>query len=503
MEAGETTVAVIGTGVMGRGIAQIAAAAGVPVLLYDQSPGAVENALDFTIRQLKRQVEKGQLTRPAMDLAASRLIAVDALGELARADIVIEAVVEDMATKRALFAALEQVVSPTAILATNTSSLSVTAVARDCVNPGRVVGYHFFNPVPLLKVVEVIPGLRTDAAAVRALCRLAIRMGHRPIEAQDSPGFLVNHIGRGLSTEGLRIVQEGIASPDQVDRLLREAAGFRMGPFQLFDLTGMDVSINVLEQIYAQFHQDARYRPSYLARRQVDAGLFGRKTGQGWYRYTEGVIEETSDESVPAAPPRSVWVARTDAATLSWLRDLIDGAGWPLDDGVNPSDESLCLVTPIGADATTTSVRLGLDASRTVAVDCLSARGGRRTAMTTAATHAPFRDAARHLLSTGPGVTMIHDSPGFVIPRIVATVVNIGCEIAQQRIARPDDIDAGARLGLGYPLGPLELGDAWGARVILQILEDMHAFYGDPRYRPAPWLKRRAILGLSLKFDEA
>jgi 3-hydroxybutyryl-CoA dehydrogenase len=503
MKTSEPVIAVIGTGIMGRGIAQIATTSGLSVLLHDQSPSALESAVTFVIQQLERQVAKGKLTRAAGDLAISHLRPVSSPEELAGADIVIEAIAEDLAMKRALFATLEKIVSPAAILATNTSSLSVTSIARECAAPERVAGYHFFNPAPLMKVVEVIPGLRTDPSVIDALSRLAVRMGHRPIEAQDSPGFLINHIGRGLSTEGLRIVQEGIARPDQVDRLMRESAGFRMGPFQLLDLTGMDISINVMEQIYAAFHQEPRYRPSYLARRQVDAGLFGRKTGQGWYRYRDGVAEETPEEPAPSATPCPVWIEQTDPDAAAWLSELVAAAGWPLDAGATPNSESLCLVTPIGTDATITSVRLGLDATRTVAVDSLSMRGRRRTAMTTAVTDGAFRDAARHLLSPGPGVTMIHDSPGFIVPRIVATIVNIGCEIAQQRIASPDDIDAGARLGLGYPSGPLELGDAWNPRVILQILEEMSAFYGDPRFRPSPWLKRRALLGRSLKTAEA
>jgi 3-hydroxybutyryl-CoA dehydrogenase len=502
MEESDHVIAVIGAGVMGRGIAQIAAAAGLPVLLFDQSVEAVQSALGFVTRQLDRQIDKGNLSRTEGEQAIARLRPVSTLEALSDADIVIEAIAEDLSIKRSLFAELEKIVSPTAILATNTSSLSVTTIARECARPDRVAGYHFFNPVPLMKVVEVIPGLRTDPSVINTLCRLAVRMGHRPLSAVDSPGFLVNHIGRGLSTEGLRIVQEGIARPDQVDRLVREAGGFRMGPFELFDLTGMDVSLNVMEQIYSQFHHEPRYRPSYLARRQVDGGLLGKKTGQGWYRYANGTAEDYPEEPAPSVTARPVWVEPTNLRIAAQLRDLVATAGWPLDLGSKPEPASLCLITPLGADATTTAVRLGLDAARTIAVDCTAGHECRRTAMTTVATDPDFREATRALLSQGPGVTIIRDSPGFIVPRIVANIVNLGCDIAQQRIASPNDIDLGARLGLGYPLGPLELGDRWGPRVILQILDEMQALYGDPRYRPSPWLKRRAILGQSLKRAE-
>ncbi|HZV04660.1 MAG TPA: 3-hydroxyacyl-CoA dehydrogenase family protein [Gemmataceae bacterium] len=365
---------------------------------------------------------------------------------------------------------------------------------------GRVAGFHFFNPVPLMKVVEVIAGVRTDQTTVEGLCDLASQMGHRPIRVADSPGFLVNHAGRALATEGLRIVQEGIATVADIDRVMCEAAGFPMGPFELFDLTGMDVSAAVLEQIYAQFHHDPRFRPSYLARRQVDAGLFGRKTERGWYRYEDGALCSLAEAPMPAAEPRPVWLGPVRTGDGEWLRKIVEVAGWPVDCAAEPSPSSLCVIAPLGADATTSTVRLRVDPSRTIAIDALSGRGERRTIMPTPVTAPNFREAASALFSAdGSRVTVIHDSPGFIAQRIIAMIVNTGCDIAQQKIAAPADIDAAVRLGLGYAKGPLELGDAWGARTILTILEEMYAFYGDPRYRPSPWLRRRALLNVSLQ----
>ncbi len=493
------TIGVIGTGAMGRGICQIAAAAGLTVKLWDANADAISGARDFVARMLRRQAEKGRITADEAEAAITRLVAVDGLDDFTDADLVIEAIIEDLEVKRDLFTRLEAIVGPDCILASNTSSLSVTALAAPLERPGRVAGYHFFNPVPLMKVVEVIAATMTEEAVVEALCALAERMGHRPVRTIDSPGFLVNHAGRGLSTEGLRIVSEGIAQTHQVDDVMREAAGFRMGPFELFDLTGIDVSLKVMESIYDQFYQEPRFRPAYLARKQFAAGLFGRKTGRGFYVYEDGKKLAPPAPPVPDAAPRPVWLG----AAAEPVRDLVSALGLEVDGGERPADESLILVSPIGADATTAALEAGLDATRTVAVDPLFGLEARRTLMTTPATDPDFRDAAWAMLAgDGVPVTVIHDSPGFIAQRVVATIVNIGCEIAQARIASPDDIDAAVRLGLGYPKGPLALGDGVGGETVLEILARLHGFYGDPRYRPSPWLKRRARLGLSLTTPE-
>jgi 3-hydroxybutyryl-CoA dehydrogenase len=423
------------------------------------------------------------------------------LDELAPATMVVEAIIEDIAAKQELFRALEGVIGGDAVLATNTSSLSVTAMASACGDPRRVVGLHFFNPVPLMKVAEVIPGLRTLPAVVERARDLVREMGHRAVQAADSPGFLVNHVNRGLLTEGLRIVQEGIATVGEVDAVVRDAMGFRMGPFQLFDLTGMDVSIHVMESLYAQFYHEPRYRPAQIARRQVDGGMLGRKTGHGWYAYGD---DATTAEAVPpVTAPRPVWIDAADVASAEWLGGLIDDASWPRDAHPAPHGDSLCLIAPIGADCTTAALRLGLDPARVVAVDRLSGHARRRlTAMINPASDPSYREAACCLLSKTAPVSLINDSPGFIAQRIVAMIVNVGCDIAQQRIAAPLDIDLAARLALGYPMGPLELGDSWGAKTILRILAEMAEYYGDPRYRPSPWLKRRAMLELSLTTPE-
>lgn len=498
----DLSLAVIGTGVMGRGIAQVAAQAGIRVLLHDSRPGAAKEAKDAVSALLVRLAEKGRLDRDALARAQANLLIADSLSALAACPIVIEAVVEDLKAKRELLAALEGIVAADCLIASNTSSLSITAIAAACKHPGRVAGFHFFNPVPLMKVVEVVDGLLTAPWAGEALGALARRFGHRPVRAKDTPGFIVNHAGRGYGTEALRILGEGIAEFQDIDRILRDVAGFRLGPFELFDLTGLDVSHPVMESIYRQYYDEPRYRPSPLTGQRVNAGLFGRKSGRGFYGHAGGKQEDIPEPPAPNARPESVWVSSIDLGGK--LIELLRPLGAHIDRGPRPAAQSLCLVAPLGHDATTAALEQELDPARTVAVDCLFAQDKRRTLMTTPLTTSAMRAAAHGLLaSDGVPVTVIHDSPGFVSQRVIAQVVNIACDIAQQRIATPADIDAAVTLGLGYPQGPLAWGDAIGPEKVLRILERLLEFYGDPRYRPSPWLKRRARLGVSLLTPEA
>jgi 3-hydroxybutyryl-CoA dehydrogenase len=498
----DLSLAVIGTGVMGRGIAQIAAQAGIRALLHDSRPGAARDAKDSISGQLARLAEKGRLERDAVARAEANLVITDSREALASCPIVIEAVVEDLEAKRELFRSLENVVSGDCLMASNTSSFSITASAAACTRPERIAGFHFFNPVPLMKVVEVVDGLLTAPWVGEALAALALRCGHEPVRAKDTPGFIVNHAGRGYGTEALRILGEGIAEFHEVDRILRDCAGFRLGPFELLDLTGLDVSHPVMESIYRQYYEEPRFRPSPLTAQRVNAGLLGRKSGRGFYRHENAKQEEIPEPRAPAARPASVWVSRSGLGTR--LAELVAKLGARVDAGAQPAAQSLYLVAPVGRDATATALDEGLDPTRTLAVDCLFSTDKRRTLMTTPVTAPAIRAAAHGLLaSDGVPVSVIRDSPGFVAQRVIAQIVNIACDIAQQRIASPADIDAAVTLGLGYPRGPLAWGDALGPARILGILETLHHFYGDPRYRASPWLKRRARLGVSLLTREA
>ena len=330
----DLSLAVIGTGVMGRGIAQIAAQAGIRALLHDSRPGAARDAKESVSGQLARLAEKGRLERDALARAQANLVIADSRESLASCPIVIEAIVEDLETKRELFRSLEEIVSGDCLMASNTSSFSITAIAAACKRPERIAGFHFFNPVPLMKVVEVVDGLLTAPWVGEALAALALRCGHKPVRAKDTPGFIVNHAGRGYGTEALRILGEGIAEFHGVDRILRDCAGFRLGPFELLDLTGLDVSHPVMESIYRQYYEEPRYRPSPLTGQRVAAGLLGRKSGSGFYRYEEGRKKEIPEPPAPAARPRRVWISPIDLGEQ--LSKFVESLEVEIDSGTRP-----------------------------------------------------------------------------------------------------------------------------------------------------------------------
>ncbi|MDJ1016680.1 MAG: 3-hydroxyacyl-CoA dehydrogenase [Paracoccaceae bacterium] len=500
MSAGTDVIAVIGAGAMGRGIAQTLAGAGYTVRIFDQNPEAAEEGAAFAIKMLARAAEKGALTRNDSEAAQARIAVIGDLKELSEAEMAIEAVAEDLSVKQALFVKLEQVLPADAVLATNTSSLSVSAVASALSDPSRAVGMHFFNPVPLMRVVEVIPGLRTGSRARAAALHVAERIGYRPILCRDSPGFLINHAGRGLITEGVRIVEEGFADAADVDRVMRDACGFRMGPFELMDLTGLDISLAVMERIYDQFHQEPRYRPGAGLAARVAARLLGRKTGEGFYNFQDGQREEPPEDVPKAEPPASVWAPPEMRGDLAEASKLLEEGGVMISASERAPEEGITLVAPWGKDATSTAVALELDPVRVIAVDPFTVSRPRLTLMGTPATDPTLLDGARAaFVQAGRKVTMTKDSPGFIAQRVLAMIVNIGCEIAQMGIAAPLDIDDGVRIGLGYPEGPLAMGDTIGPERVLAILNAMQQITGDPRYRPSTWLRQRALLGQSLR----
>lgn len=492
-------MAVVGAGVMGAGIAQIAALAGVTVHLFDSREGAAQAARQGIVTTLEKLCVKGKLSEQQVQAAAQHLLVANVLAELADAQVVVEAIVENLEIKRALFADLEAVVADDCLLASNTSSLSVTAIAAQCRVPGRVGGFHFFNPVALMKIVEVIDGLKSEPWVGATLLALGERFGHTAVRAQDTPGFIVNHGGRGYGTEAMRVLNESVTDPLTLDRILREQTGFRMGPCELFDLTGLDVSHPVTESIFEQYYQESRYRPTVITRQRLEAGLLGRKVGQGFYRYVEGVQQVPDEAPAPNVKLPTVWISAARPHARDAVIDLLQRLGASIDTGLRPGPDALCLVLPLGTDATHAAIAEGLDPMRTLALDTLLPLERRRVLMTTTITAPGWRDAAHALLAAdGKPVSVIRDSAGFVAQRVLAHIVNIACDMAQQGVASPKDIDSAIRLGLGYPLGPLAWGDALGGDTVLQILDNLHDYYRDPRYRPSPWLMRRARLGLSL-----
>ena len=498
-------VGVVGAGAMGRGIAQMAVQAGCNVKLFDTSAQASEAALQSIQQQWERMAVKGKCTSDQLALWLKSINTATELDGLASCDLIIEAIVERLDVKRDVFSQLEVLVAPTTVLATNTSSLSVTAIAAGLQHPERLAGYHFFNPVPLMRLAEIIPGIKTDPTVCQRLDALTRAMGHTPVMAQDTPGFIVNHAGRAYGTEALRIVSESVSDFATIDRILRDQAGFRLGPFELMDLTALDVSHPVMESVYHQYYEEPRYRPSVITAQRLAGGIVGKKVGEGFYRYQDGVAQVPAEPATPVVeniPP--VWVS-PKAARRAELYQLLKNLGAQIETGSMPSEQAIILVAPLGMDVTTIAAVERLDPTRTMGIDLLMPDEAvkRRVLATNPATREDIRDATHALFAKdGKSVSVIKDSGGFVTQRVLAAIVNIASDICQQSICTPQDLDLAVSLGLGYPKGPLAWGDELGPTNVLETLFNLQTVYGDPRYRPSPWLRRRGALGLSLTHQE-
>ena len=491
--AADFTLGVVGAGAMGAGIAQVALTGGLAVRLTDANAAQLEKARASLFARLDRFVEKGEAAPDRVAAAKSRLVLASDVAALAPCRVVLEAIYENLEAKRQVFRALEAVVAEDAILASNTSSIPIAAIAQACKLRRRVAGMHFFNPVPLMRLVEIIAAADTDAAAVATLAALGERMGRTPVRVKDAPGFLVNFGGRAYYQEALHILQENAATADDIDAVMRECCGFRMGPFELLDLTGMDVNYPVSEIVHKGYWYDPRVKTTPLHESLFLAGRFGRKTGQGFHRYDgDGRKLGAAPSAAPhVAKPARVIVPEAEEGLVA----LAVAAGvetHAVDDKTSP-----ILVAPWGEDCTAAAVRLGLDRRRTVAIDRAHDTTRRITMMTAPAADPAIADAVAALLgAAGRAVTRIKDSPGFIAQRITAMIANIGCEMAQMGLASPADIDKAMQLGLNYPAGPLGLAEKLGVKRTFEIMCRLQEITGSDRYRPSLWLRRRALLGL-------
>ncbi|GLZ11622.1 3-hydroxyacyl-CoA dehydrogenase PaaC [Actinomadura sp. NBRC 104425] len=489
------TVAVVGTGTMGAGIAQVAALAGHRVLLLDTAPGAADRAVFGIREQVGRLAARGRVDA---DPDALALTPVDGVGALADARIVIEAIVEDLDAKRRLIAELEPVVAPDCLLASNTSSLSPTALAAGAERPERILGLHFFNPVPRMRLVEVVAGADTRAEVLDRAADLVTAWGKTPVRSAPTPGFIVNRIARPYYAEAWRLCEEQAAAPEVVDAVLTGAGGFPMGPFALMDLIGHDVNEAVTRSVWSAFAHDRRFEPSQAQRALVEAGRLGRKSGRGVYRYGR-------DAPVPqacGAPPEPAPLEVTDHGAVA-LGTLLSRASVPVlggerGDGTVELPGGALLVRGTGVTATALAVEHG---APVVVVD-RTLDDATATAIAIAPSDSCPADAVAAatglLQAAGLTVHVIDDTPGLIVTRTVAMLVNLAADALQHGVATAADIDAAMRLGAGHPLGPLAWGDRWGAGTVHSVLTALQDAYGDPRYRPSPLLRRRALSGRSL-----
>ena len=508
-------IGVVGAGTMGASIAQVAATAGFPVRLYDIGEGPLEKGLAGIRASLDRFVRRGSLDQAAADEILGRITTTSDLSQMGEADFVIEAAPESLELKRKLFAELDQLCRPEAILASNTSSLSITELAAATTRPERVVGMHYFNPPVILPLVEVARTAQSAPESVSKTVDLARRFGKTPVEVADTPGFVVNRVARPYYLEAFRILGDGLADVPTIDRVMR-LGGFKLGPFELLDLVGIDVNFAVSQSVYQQTFFEPRYRPHLLQQQMVRANLLGRKTGRGFYRYDP-------PEQPPASPPVPAFSAGPVAITgegdlAAALGGLVQQAGLAVTADL-PS-AGLIVVAASGylevrrlalrnaleqrseraivlahcAPWTATEVTSTLRRPESVAAFAITGdptetrlvevAGGLLTGEAAVETGLAF------FAALGKEPVRVGDGPGMIFARIVSALANEAAFALDDGVASAEDIDTAMKLGVAYPLGPLEWADRLGLDLVYQTIRTLQQDYGDDRYRPAIRLRR-------------
>lgn len=499
----QAVVAVVGTGAMGAGIAQVAAAAGHPVKLLDNRPGAAAKAVDGIRSQFAKLAEKGRMTAEAAQAAGARLLPVAELGELADCALVVEAIVEDLGAKQKLYADLEAIVADDCIFGTNTSSISVTAIGSALRRPERLAGLHFFNPAPLMALVEIVAGLATDGAVADTLFATAAAWGKTPVHARSTPGFIVNRVARPYYAEALRLAQEGAADYATIDAVMREAGGFRMGPFELMDMIGHDVNFAVTNSVWRAFYNDQRFLPSLIQQELVDAGFYGKKTGRGFYDYREGAVRPEPRTEAPQVPAGKITLCG-ESALAEALADRLENTGLSFS---RVPDEGGCvarigravLYVTDGRTATRRAAESGV--ANTVLVDlALDYAKAGRIAVAVADQCDPAAAAAAIALlqSAGFAVSRLGDVPGLAVMRTVAMLANEAADAVNQGVCSAAGADSAMRLGVNYPQGPLAWADRVGVAAVRDVLANLGASYGEDRYRISPLIQRAVFAGRNI-----
>jgi 3-hydroxybutyryl-CoA dehydrogenase len=510
-------VGVVGAGTMGGGIAQLAVLAGARTLLHDPVKEALDRGAEALRANLAKGAERGRWSAEEAEAAAARLEPVYTLEALAPCELIVEAAPERLELKRELFADLSEIVSPDCVLASNTSSIPITAIAGAVTRPERVVGMHFFNPAPLMRLLEVVAGEDSGEAALATARALGAAMGKVVIDAADGPGFLVNRVNRPFGLEALRLVTERIASVEQVDRIARLGGGFRMGPFELMDLVGVDTGFDVAKSFHELSFGEPRWRPSPLSARMVAAGRTGRKSGRGFYDYRDGPHRpedpaEPPHAELPRAPGGPIVVIAGEVPLAHLLLERAEEAGWDARTPAEVDGEVPFLILDCGADAEDPPLQGGPQAvclhegslasldpgGAAVGFHALPplARGGlvertRGPDSLGAAAHA----AERFFATLGLHAAWVGDAPGLVLGRIVCQLVNEAAFAVGEGVGTPADVDAGMVHGLNHPRGPLGWGDAIGLDHVLAVLDALWDEYREERYRAAPLLRGLVLSG--------
>ncbi len=493
-----TLIAVIGAGSMGAGIAQLAAQSGHGVRLHDAQAGAAAAALLRIGADLDGAVKRGRLQGDERDAVLARITVAETLESIEGCGLVVEAIVERLDVKQGLFRSLENVLGPQAVLATNTSSISITAVAQGLQHPQRLIGWHFFNPATRMKLVEIIPGVETDPALVPAMHALSKAWGKTSVDAPNAPGFIVNRVARPYYAEGLRLLAERIAPAPAIDKLMTEAGGFALGPFELMDLIGLDVNLSVTESVFQATAHDSRYAPHVIQQELVRSGRFGRKSGQGFYAYGKDAAARAVHAVSPAAACPALRAPVKPGLLQPLLQRLKEGVSMSVDASL--ADETLALgdVHIALTDGRTAAERGAANGGAPLLLLDLARDYATTTHLGAAANPAGIthRPALAALLATANiALIALDDVAGLALMRTVCCLANEAADVMTWTGTTARDIDTAMVLGTAYPLGPLAWADALGAERVATVLANLQAHYGDMRYRRAPALSRARFNG--------
>jgi 3-hydroxybutyryl-CoA dehydrogenase len=509
---------VVGAGTMGSGIAQVAALAGFETYLHDPFPAALERGMEAVRSGLRKGAERGRWSADAAAAAEKNLHPAPSLDDLAPCELVIEASPEDLELKRELFADLSRICPADVVLATNTSSLPVTAMATAATRPENVVGMHFFNPAPLMRLLEVVAGADSSEEALEIARAVGKQMGKRVISARDGPGFLANRCARPFGLEALKLLSEGVADHATIDRVVRMGGGFRMGPFELMDLVGVDLGFEVSKSFWEQSFHEPRWRPSMIQARMVQAGRFGRKAGRGYYEYDQDKPHREDDpEPRRMGKQDDVIVIEGDGEVAEGLWALAENVGYEPRRMSELGDDSTKLyidaqigrtvedsvTVPSGASvgvflAEGSLSELDLMFEGAIGFHVLPPVGESRVVELTR--RGEIEDIAsqrvEHFFRTLElHVEWVGDAPGLVLGRIVCQLVNEACFALQEGVGSAEDIDAAMRLGFNYPRGPLEWADEIGIEHVVATLDSLYEELHEERYRAAPLLRRMIAEG--------
>lgn len=496
-------VAVIGAGTMGAGVAQVAAAAGHQVLLYDAQDGAAAKGLQRTSEGLDKLVARGRMTQQEQQALLARIQVVDQLSQLSLAQLVIEAIIEDLGIKQELFSQLEDICSEDCIFATNTSSISVTAIAAVLKRPENFLGMHFFNPAPVMKLVEVVSGLATSADLAQRIHATATQWGKKAVYAKSTPGFIVNRVARPFYAEALRLMQEQAADAATLDTIMRESGGFRMGPFELMDLIGHDVNFAVTQSVFKAYFYDQRFLPSLIQQELVLAGRLGRKSGQGFYHHSADAVPVLASYVQSDYRPTQVTLYG-ELSVAQALLDAWQASGITIErktpssaafNGILQIDDCYLALTD-GRSATLRSAQEQIPnlALFDLALDFESAK----TLAISVAHQADAPVAGKvigALVAAGKQVCQIADIAGMLVMRTVAMLANEAADAVNQGVCSVEDVDAAMQLGVNYPKGPLQWADELGVSSIQQVLHALASLYGEDRYRCSPLISQLVAAG--------